>query len=164
MVAHHEEQGFTVVEMVVTLVVVGVFLGLLFQTYMAGLAQQSAVTKRAAADDIAETNLRKITSRSSSLLSSITCISSGANKNAVTSDTDITNETTGVAPAAVTNLFKEPDSSLKTAGLSPGQTKQTLRVLYPRGCSDPSMPMLIISTVTYGSGASDKVTHASYVN
>jgi len=148
MVVRHTEQGFTIAEMIVTLVVMSVFMGLLFQMYMAGISQQTAVARRAAANDIAITNLKKIVARTSSLLSSsgVTCKSSN-------------DMTSGSYTGGSTITFT--GESLTGTGLPPSPTtSQTLKASYPRGCGS-TMPIMIESKVTYGS---DSVTHVSYVD
>jgi prepilin-type N-terminal cleavage/methylation domain-containing protein len=56
------EAGFTITEMVVTLVIITIFMTLFFQLFLTGLSQQTVVTSQAAANDIALSNLSKITS------------------------------------------------------------------------------------------------------
>lgn len=148
-----DEKGLTVIEVVVTLTVIGLFVALFFQLFFIGQSQQLATIRLAAANDLAQMNLRKITSRNQITPASASC--SAANDltqdaNAVGSDITFTAETT--LPPSL------PQSS------QPGGTQQSMKVVYPQGC-DLSMPAKIISIVTYGSGLStEEVRRVSYVN
>lgn len=137
------DTGFTVAEMIVTIVVMVIFAGLLFQTYLTGLSQQSAVIWRSQADDIALTNLKKITTRTSSLVPAC----SAAN--------DLTATPAGAGSSVAKASFGE-----ESYGSLPSPHDQTLTVFYPRGCSVGTL-VEIVSTVTYGT---QSVSHASYVN
>lgn len=171
------DQGFTIVEVVVTLSILSLFLGLFFTMYMTSQSQSRSTIIRAAADDIAQSNLRKI-----------------ANKNSIPSSTDVCDNTTaGTANPnnAAINMTLSPDSatntdpmagseismvahtstppantimaeSLANTGL-PTSTTQRLIIVYPRGCNT-SMPAKILSIVTYGPTDSEQVVHASYIN
>lgn len=177
MLYSHRVKGFTIVEVVVTLGILSLFLGLFFVMYMTSQSQSRSTIIRAAADDIAQSNLRKV-----------------ANKNSIPSSTDVCdNTTTGPSNPnnAAINMSLSPDSatntdpmtgseitmtaysttppantimaeSLTNTGLPPSTT-QRLLVVYPRGCNS-SMPAKIISIVTYGSTDSDQVVHAAYIN
>lgn len=162
------EGGFTIVEMLITLVILGLFLGLFFQLYMTSQAQRAAVIKYAAANDIAQSNLRKITAKSQ-LPASVLCdntTNGSTNKNNGVLNTTLDANTGSV-------IVTEPDGDSATpewgstlakesiTGTSlPSTTQQTLLVSYPRGCSG-LMPAKIISIVTYDA---ESVAHAQYVN
>lgn len=173
----HEAFGFTIVEVVVTLSILSLFLGLFFVMYMTSLSQSRSTIIRAAADDIAQSNLRKV-----------------ANKNSIPSSTDVCDNTTtgstnpnnaainiALSPDAATNTDPMAGSeiamvahtatppantimaeSLNNTGL-PASTTQRLLIVYPRGCNT-SMPAKILSIVTYGPTDSEQVVHAAYIN
>jgi prepilin-type N-terminal cleavage/methylation domain-containing protein len=153
MVAEQTESGFTIVEIIITLAVMSIFLILFFQTYLANIAQQNAIILRSAADDIAVTNLKKVPTRSSGLLGSVTC----------DTGTPSANDLTAVPPGTgtVINLTGTAYEEKRTGTGLPASTTQTLTVLYPQGCTPPgTVPIEIISTVTYGS---ESVKHATYI-
>jgi len=160
------EAGFTVAEMVITLVVLSIFLMLFFQLYILGLSQKSVFILRATANDIAQNNLHKIINKAS-IPADDACdaTSSGSsNPNNATLNADLnsdgaTGSIIGTASGS-TSTFPSPlaPESLTGTGL-PTSTTQILSVIYPQGCYDQN-PAKIISTVTYGT---ETVTHATYV-
>lgn len=140
------DSGFTIVEMIVSLVVMVIFATLLFQMFLVGTTQQGTVSARASAIDIAAINLSKIDSRDSPLLDGITCGSS--------------NDLTANASAAGTNITFSHESTSGTNLPSGTGTVQKMVALFPRGCTN-SMPVEIISTVEYNG---ETITRATYVN
>jgi prepilin-type N-terminal cleavage/methylation domain-containing protein len=157
MVANQTDSGFTIVEVVVTLAVMSVFLTLLFQTYITNLSQQKAIIIRSAADDIAVTNLKKITTRNASFFTSnpITCDAS---------DDLLTTPTATGTPITLSSTTDPAAESLTGTDLPPSTTTQTITVLYPQGCNPSgTVPIEILSTVNYNSGT-EKVQHATYIN
>jgi len=162
------EAGFTIAEMVITLVVLSLFLMLFFQLYILGLSQKNAVILRATANDIALNNLRKITSKDD-IPAEDACddtTNDSTNPNNATLNLDLNND--GATGSSIIGQSPGdnnpyPDSptleSLDNTGL-PSSTTQTLYVIYPQGCYDQN-PAKIISIVTYNS---EIVTHATYVN
>lgn len=162
------ESGFTVAEMVITMVVMAIFLTLLFQMYIASVGQQALVEKRSLASDVALTNLKKITSRGMVNVSPTTCDSTS--NGSLNPNNRL--ENTGATGSLVSGsqVTYEALSSTILNGAA-----QEVRVIYPRGC-DTTMPAMIVSTVCYkvktsASGINcssntnmDSVTHAAYVN
>ena len=157
-------RGFTIVEAVVTIAVVSIFLGLLFQTYLAAEAQRLSVAKRAAANDITVSNLNKITSKAQ-----LPATGNGACDDTTSGSGNLTNRVRN-ADAPGVDLFNSGGGS---AGFQPengdtvkilgGDAAQKLIVLYPRGCG--TAPARIQSTVTYGTNnPKETITHVSYVN
>lgn len=163
-----QEGGFTLTEVLVTLGVVALFLGILFQTYNLNTSQKTATILRASASDIAQSNLRKVTKRTA-IPSSGACdnTASGAgNENNLIRNPN--------APGSIIarGTAEDPDppgesnpwtnslvpEKLDGTGL-PAATVQSLAVQYPRGCAD-EMPAKVIATVTYGS---ESIVHAAYV-
>ncbi len=162
------EAGFTITEMVVTLVIITIFMTLFFQLFLTGLSQQTVVTSQAAANDIALSNLSKITSRGL-LPGSTACTTGAGSVNNLLPNPDGNPSAPG--SIIVTNDSSEPSSKYWGTAVSglqaepltntplPTDTIQELRVQYPFGCSS-SLPVKIISTVIYDS---ESVGHATLV-
>lgn len=163
------ETGFTIVEVIVATVIIGLFAGLFFQSFFSNTAQQTFVVQRAAADDIALNNLKKITGHDSPLITSLACseaASSNPNnltKNANAPGSEIASVNFGQTPAA-SQYAKEPTEG---TSLPPGSgTTQKMVALYPRGCSPAGIaPITIKSTVTFSTPhGTETVTRAIYIN
>lgn len=163
MVRQQRDEGFTVAEIVVTLVVMSIFVSLFFQMYLTQIGQRTAVTLRATADDISLSNLNKITAKSTIPASTAACNGAAGSPNnsvinpAATGSIIATNATSGSPTWATAGLTAEPIAGTPLSG---GAT-QVLKVLYPQGCSPNTLPAEIISTVSYGL---ETVAHAAYVN
>ncbi len=133
------ESGFTVVEIIVTLVVFVLLVGGAYQTFVVVQAQRIALLRQSIASDIAYTNLRKFSSRPviASCSSSI----------------DLASSTYNFAPETTTS-----NKTLSTLGSSVTQTV----VGYPvDGCSGSnfvSTTLKIVSTVTYSTGSASHAT------
>lgn len=136
------EGGFTIVEMIITLIVMSVFLMFFFQSFLAAQSQHTAVVRLSSANDIAMANLHKFAKKVD--LPVVTCDSS---TNLVTNAS---------APGAPVTFTQE---SLSSTNL-PSTTTQEVRAFYPQGC-DPNMPVLLQSKVMFGT---ETVTHATYIN
>lgn len=142
--------GFTIVEMIVTTVVVGIFVGLLFQGFVAATSQRAEMTRLAAAHDIATSNLKKMTNKAS-LPAGTAC----DDINHTSSNQNNLKWNGGAAGSEVTiNAESLSDTPL------PSSTSQKMYVIYPQGCS-VSMPAQVKSVVTY---ESETVTHVKYIN
>lgn len=182
---HHETQGgFTIAEVLVTLGILSLFLMLFFNTYLLSFSQKNATILRAAANDIALSNLRKIAKRSDIPVASrpnTACDDTNngiTNRNNIQRNTALKDSNAGsyIASGAAATPTASPDSapwqgsSLKAESLDettspklPSSTIQKLSVIYPKGCSLP-MPAKIISTVTYQFGNREEtVVYAAYV-
>lgn len=181
-----DDTGFTVIEVIVATIVIGLFAIIFFQSYITNTKQQAAVLQRAAADDIALNNLKKVISRTSPILtqSSVACSTASAtsgpgNPNNVvlnsaagktTVGSNIGSVAAGATPGvgqfareslAGTNLGTDTTGTAATTG-----TKQTMVVLYPRGC-EPSayIPIQVKSIVEYDtSNGRDRATRAIFIN
>ena len=175
MVDNRTDAGFTIVEVVVTLIIMSLFLTLFFQLFFTSESQRVAVMQRAAANDIAQSNLRKITAKSqiSTINASAVCdgtTNGSGNKNngilykslGANSGSTIITEPDGDATTTewTTNNANIPAKESLSKTNLPVSTTQTLIVAYPRGCN-ALMPAKIISIVSYGS---ESVVHAGYVN
>ena len=171
MVDKQKEAGFTVAELIVTLVVMSLFMIFFFQAFMTTQAQQAAVAKRAVANDIASSNLQKISSRALIPATTAACDGSASSPNNTYTNPSLDPLTAGSVIAtdesgALTPKWNgdgSPNSNLAkeqvTTPLPSTGVIQKLLVIYPRGC-DANMPAKIISIVTYGS---ESITHAAYV-
>lgn len=117
-------------------------------------SQRILVDKRARANDIAMTNLSKVTTRPAALTQSV------CNSNA--SNMDLTTGNPATEPGLDITQYGytlESTSSVQAA-LGPGAS-QTLVAYAPSGCANfDTNPVKIVATVSYGA---DKVTHATYV-
>ncbi len=133
--------GFTVIEIIVTIIIFIIFIGGAFQTYVVLESQRLYILRQTIASDIAYTNLRKFSTRPTIA----TCSSS---INLATSTYNFTPETT------TTN------NTLAALGTPVTQTV----VGYPvDGCSGSnfvSTTLKIVSTVTYSTGSA---SHATFV-
>ncbi len=168
MVEKRADTGFTVAEVIVTLLVMGVFLMLFFQLFFTSQSQQLAVLRRSTANDIAQSNLRKVSSRALIPVTTTACQTGTSSENnpidnsAATGSVIASSDTTSTDPkwngdgSPSSGIAKE---SVTGTALASTTTTQKLVVLYPRGC-EPNMPAKIVSTVTYGT---ETVVHATYV-
>lgn len=144
-------EGFTIVETIVTLVVLSIFLTGFFQAYMLMTTQRVKVARQAAASDMAYTNLRKVLSRPAGLLCDA---SSGHTLLSTKPPTNGTNDGPRIYTA-------ENDQIL-------GEAREQTVVAYPTaGCADfATHPVKIVSTVIFDKnkpGGEVKVVHASYI-
>lgn len=154
---HQEtEAGFTVAEMIVTLVVLSLFLGFLFQAYVLSFSQKNTTVQRTVANDIAQSNVRKITKRAD-IPAAGACDDSLGTGN--TNNLQRNQDAPGTVIASGSSWPSPMTPELVTNTGLPASTTQSLTVIYPQGCNS-LMPAKIISTVTYGS---ETVIHATYV-
>lgn len=170
------DAGFTITEVIVAIIVMSLFLVLFFQLLFTSESQRLKVTQLAAANDIAHSNLRKITAKSQ-----VALIAPGAACDNSTSGSSNPNNGIlykGLDVNSGSVLITEPDGNSLTPEWSaanntdipvkeplvntslPTTTVQRLLVSYPRGCNS-LMPAKIISIVSYDS---ESVVHAAYVN
>lgn len=135
----NSESGFTIVEVIVTLIIVSLFLTVFFQSFLLLESQRINVARQAKASDIAYTNLRKFPSKPSTL----NC-----------------NQTPIVISTATYNFVAESDTTVI------GANTQTVTAYAPNGCDSTDTTKFkndlvkIVSTVTYGS---ESISHVSYV-
>lgn len=150
------QQGFTIVEMIVTIVVAALFFTLFFQVYVVLESQRLVVARQAKASDVAYSNLRKFTTRPAGL----TCDGSMdliANSNA---PGKLLGDQTNTTNSSTYGFLAEPTTV--TQSLGPSST-QTVYAFAPSGCANfTTDPIKITSTVTYGNNG-DSVSHASTI-
>lgn len=141
--------GFTTVELIVTTIVVALFSGVFFQSYMLLENQRTSLVRQAKASDIAYNNLNKYPSRPSALQ----CPDAN-NPNGVT-----LGDSSSGAPGSY-GFIKETDiSPLKDA-----TTRQVVTAYAPNGCDGNDFKsgiIKIVSTVTYGSDG--RVDHVNFI-
>lgn len=143
----HRESGFTLVEVIVTIVVTVLFITAFFQTILAMQSQRVNVSRQAKASDIAFSNLRKITQRPSG----ITCDNS----------MDLVADASASGKDLSDYFTPEPASTVQDLG---GTVTQTMKAYAPAGCSAyDTTPVRIVSTITYGNNGENTVTHATLV-
>ena len=153
---YETQQGFTIIEMIVTIVVAALFFTLFFQVYVVLESQRVLVARQARASDVAYSNLRKFTARPAGLA----CDSSmdlAANNNATGK---LLGDQTNTTNSSAYGFIAEPTSVTRALGTN---ATQTVLAFAPSGCTNfANEPIKIVSTVTYGING-DKVTHASYI-
>lgn len=172
MVENRGDMGFTITELLVTLVIMSIFLVFFIQAYMTAQAQQVDVKQRAAANSIAQSNLQKISSRTLIPATTTACDSSSSSPNNPIANSSLNSETAGsiIATTETSDATApkwtgsgSPDSGLakETVNLSalPPNVVQKMIVQYPRGC-ESTMPAKIISTVAYGT---ESISHVAFV-
>lgn len=151
--AQQSNAGFTVVEMLVTVVLAGIFIAFFVQMFRATSAQQSALIRQATANDIARSNLSKFPTVAS--IAGYTC---DTNSSTSANTNNLTINPNAAGTAILSDSQKETDPG------TIGTLVQTVRALSPRGCSGSYLPVKIVSTVEYGfTGQRDTVEYATYV-
>jgi type II secretory pathway pseudopilin PulG len=152
MMVRQTEGGFTIVEMVVTLVVMSLFLTMLFQLYSVSESQRQSLVRRAAAEDLATTNLNKFTKKAN------------LPQDTLAYGCDITNDLTRTPTATGTPISKtgvRPWIPETAQAPLPTTTKQELLVLYPKGCSDDTVTLISIVSLYEGT---ESVRRAVYIH
>lgn len=137
-----QEEGFTMVEMIVSVIVIALFMTTFYQIFRVNESQRVLLAQRTAADNIAQTNLNKITSVT------------GLPACGASNDLTVNANSTG------SDVTFTAESTSGTSLPSGSATTQSLKVTYPRGCG-ANMPAKITSTVTFNS---ESVSHAAFVN
>jgi len=156
------QNGFTIVEIVVTLAMVSLFLTFFFQMFLATESQRIGVARQAQASDLAYSNLRKVTTRPAGLPCDAAKMdltaTDGASKEGL-----LIGDQSNVSTPSLFGFLAEPAAATKTLG---GNVEQIMKVYAPRGCAGTAFidtPVKVESIVIYGPKR-DKVVHASYVN
>ena len=150
---NNQQAGFTVVEMIVSTIIVSLFLTLFFRTYLLMESQRIAVARQAKASDIAYSNLRKFTTRPAGLTCDSSMESGGTGK--------LLGNQTNTTTSSAYGFIAEPTSV--TQSLGSGST-QEVRAFTTGTCATfAANPVKIVSTVTYENNR-DQVVHASFVD
>jgi prepilin-type N-terminal cleavage/methylation domain-containing protein len=157
---NNSQQGFTIVEMIITIIVSSLFIMMFFQMYLVLESQRVQVARVAKAHDIAYSNLRKFTTRPASLTcdSSMDLIANGNATGKLLGDQSNSSTST----SSTYGFVAEPTAVTQSLGAN---STQTVYAFAPSGCgSFDDQPIKIVSTVTFGSGSNEnEVTHASFV-
>lgn len=153
--------GFTIIEVIITLMVTALFLTLFFQMYLAMESQRVGIARRALASDLAYSNLRKFTTRPT-----ITCDAAKMDLTAADASTKtglLLGDETNVATPSAYGFLAEPPAATSSLGR---KVQQTVKAYAPQGCSGTAFtdnPIKLESTITYGPNR-DIVVHTTYVN
>lgn len=147
-------EGFTVAEVVVTMVILSIFLFSFFQGYLVLESQRVFLSRSARASDIAYSNLRKVPTRPTQITAQVCSDNAAA--------MDLTTGSQSSKPGLDITQYGyvlEPSSSVQ--GMLGSTATQTLVAYAPYGCSAlTTSPLEIAATVTFGT---TKVTHATFV-
>lgn len=156
----NRQSGFTIVELIVTIVVAGMFIAIISQMNSFVVKVATSSNRFALASNLAYSNLRIYANGQPASAFGFVC------------NGDDTSDTESVTPyndgfkhsdAAGTPLI---DTNSTTAIYNlPPPVIQKVTAVAPYGCGNTvkAMPVRIVSTVTYGNPAR-KVVHATYVN
>lgn len=147
-------EGFTVVEMIVTIVIASLFLAFFIQMFRASSNQQQIVFNQSVVNDIAKSNLDKFPNSSGFTYTCDTNPSTTANTNNLA----IRPSAPGTTLLQDSSPNKEPDPGHL------GVLSQTVKAYSPLGCG-ANNPIKIESKVQFGPpDARDEVVYATYVN
>lgn len=163
--------GFTIVEMLVTVVLAGIFLTFFLQMYRATNAQQQSLIRQSIANDIARSNLAKFPIALS--VTNATCNNGRVNTNdcgasgmpqcdSIGTSANSTNnlKVRKDAPGTSITLAAEPDPGTL------GAITQSIRAFWPQGCGS-NVPIKVTSSVEYvfggSAGQSNTVEYSTYV-
>lgn len=136
----YPEDGFSAVELLITLTIGALFVISFYQMYLVIVQVNSTARQHSVASDIAYSNLRKYTTRPAFTCNSTTDLTVNAN-----------------APGQVLSTV-----TTQSPGRLAGPLVETVRIYAPRGC-DAAFPVKIESTAEYGNPAK-RVVHSTYVN
>jgi prepilin-type N-terminal cleavage/methylation domain-containing protein len=134
------ENGFSVVELLITLIVGALFIMAFYQIYVVVIQGNAIAKQEATASDIAYSNLQRYTTRPTFTCDSNTNLLANTN-----------------APGQIISKVTTQDPPHLN-----GPLVETVKVYAPRGC-DTAYPVKIESIAEYGSPAR-KVIHSTYVN
>lgn len=158
-------EGFTIVEVIVSLVVTSLFLWFFFQSYLVMESQRVTVAQRAIASDVAYTNLQKFSIRTPLMLDKSLCndalmditTTNAQNKDGLL----LGNETNTVVTSLYGFMAETGDAIAKLDN----PVKQTVLAYATHGCTGDNFtdyPLMIVSKVKYGNN-NEEVSHASYI-
>lgn len=133
--------GFTVVEMLVTVIVAAMFVAAFYQLFVILVQINAQARQTAQASDLAYSNMRRYPTATSTALA---CVDS----------TTVTN----LIPAS-----GSPTAAIDTDYPELGSVTEQLTAQFPYGCSSNYNLIKLVSTVKYNSNMRT-VSHATYVN
>ncbi len=148
--------GFTLVELLVTVVLAGIFLAFFTQMFRASSAQQISTARQSRANNIAFSNLNKFP-RPANISPAYVCDPS----------TTVATNTNNLAinpNAAGTVVLNNASSNREPTDESLGSVVQEVRAFSPQGCVASGNLVKLVSKVQYGYvGQRDEVVYATYV-
>ncbi len=139
-----KQSGFTVVELLVTIITAAMFVAMFYQLYIVLVGINATARSTAQASDLAYSNLRLYP----------TVISTGKTCDVLTN----VNSTVNLIPAS-----GSPVAAVDSNYQELGAVTQQVTAQFPYGCSAVYNVVKLVSTVTYGT-SSFKVSYATYVN
>lgn len=160
---HAKESGFTIVEVVTTLVVLSLFLAFFFQLITTAQKQRSAVEKRTLASDIAYSNLKKFPKKPAGLTCTVGDVMDQSAAGAESKAGRLIGSSVASENTPLPYSFTpEPTTITQKLG---AYSKQTVRAYAPQGCLLPEAPYRIESVVEYGDSAAnvERVVNATFV-
>lgn len=128
------QSGFTVVELLVTVIVAALFVGIFYQMFVILVGINANARNTAQASNLSYSNMRRYPTATSTGLTCSTSSTNLLNTNSIDSD------------------YQEL-----------GTVTETVTASFPYGCSAIYDVIKLVSTVTYGKN-SFKVSYATYVN
>ena len=157
--------GFTIVEVIVTLVVTSLFIWFFFQSYIVMESRRIAVAQRAIASDVAYTNLQKFSIRTPLMNDKAICNNATMDittTNAQTKDGLLLGNESNTTLTSIYGFMAETGDAV--AKLS-NPVKQTVLAYATHGCAGDNFteyPLMIVSKVKYGNN-NEEVSHASFI-
>lgn len=136
-----EESGFTIVELLTTIITATLFVGIFYQMFLILVNVNANAKNMTQASDLAYSNMRRYPTAASVITAGYTCTSVASQ-----GGTALITNTTGT------------NSSYSDLG----SVTETVAVSFPYGCTAVYDVVKLVSTVTYGGGL--KISHATYVN
>lgn len=161
--------GFTIVEMLVTVVLSGIFLTFFIQMYRATNAQQQSLIRQSIANDMARSNLAKFPTATS--ITSATCAGGRINTSDCSPSGTPQCDSTGTSTNSANNIKVRKDAQGTSINLAAeanpgklGTVTQSIRAAWPQGCG-ANVPIKLTSRVEYvfGGGQSNTVEYSTYV-
>ena len=151
-------EGFTIAELLVTVVVTSIVLIMFFWAYVTATYQRVNVARQAAASDIAYSNLKKFTTKPIVICDDSMDLTAAGS---ATKTGKLLGDDTNATTTSTYGFIAESPTELKNR-LGAGASQKVV-AFAPDGCTNfNGKPMKIESTVTYGTDG-EKVIHASYV-
>lgn len=139
-----DQSGFTIVELLVTVITAAMFVGMFYQLFVVLVNINATARNTAQASDLAYSNLRLYPTAASTGLTCNTATNVSTTVNLIPA--------TGSPVAAVDSDYTEL-----------GSVTEQVTAQFPYGCSAVYNVVKLVSTVTYGTSAY-KVSYATYVN
>lgn len=160
-VIYGRQGGFTIVEMLVTVVLAGLFVTFFVQMFHAMAAQQLSLVRQASAQDIAKSNLSKFPT--SNAIAAVVDPVPACNTTTTPASSNDNNLTIN-ASAVGTTLLNDSSSYKEADPGTIGELVQRVQAFYPAGCNGTTVPIKVESSVEYGFvGQRDKVVYAAYI-